>query len=165
MRTYILSIPTSASCNKYEFKDRLVEENVKILKGEEFPATAFVNAMDLIGDPNVSLSDSICEKLFESKVLARIPHLDSDGKQCFFKKQALFHYTWSGVTLAEVSPELLAVMAWDLHDHPNFVHVSVVDDTPEKVLDVSEGEEYRSSNDDEPTEPPAETGTNEERYE
>ena len=165
MRTYLFVVPQQASVNHHDFKDKLIAENVKILKREEFPATAFLSVKDLIGDPNVHLSDSLCAKLVprnDCNVLKREPVLDEHGTQRHIKAELLWHYSWGDQDISSLPQDLLEAMAWDLHDHPNFVHLCVVDDTPEKVLDESEEEEYDSSSNDES---PVETAENEEHHE
>lgn len=159
MRTLIVHQPIALGHAVEDIKAMVVEKNTAILLGNDFPgATPFLSIKDLIGDPNAYLSESVCEMLTEVGVLSRFAVLTPDGKQAkLHDKSLLWEYEWSlnrdgggeGTRTLVLSPEQLSVLSWELRNHPNFVHVSVVNDEPvtssEEVLDSTESEEYDGS--------------------
>lgn len=148
MRSIIVHIPHFVSCNVDDVRKKVTEENMKILCGDEIPATAFVNIRDLVGDPDVAFSCEICDLLADEGVLKKFALLDAEGSPVLFEKKPAFHYEWGASTFSELEQPLLEMVAWDLRQNRNFVHVSVVDDTAQNALDEGETEEYDSSTND-----------------
>lgn len=160
MRTLIVHQPVALGHTIEDIKAVVIERNLAILNGQEFPGTTpFLSDRDLIGDPNAFLGDATCEMLFAAGFLSRTPVLDENGKQrkldakyTGIEDDFLWDYAWvspNDGTLVALSEEDLSALAWELRNHPNFVHVSVVNDEPvtssEEVLDSTESEEYDGS--------------------
>ncbi len=159
MRTIIVHNPISVGHTVDDVKATVIELNLGILTEKEFPGTVpFISVKELIGDPNYGMSDHICAMLFEAGVLTRTPVLDDNGRQSKIKldkdkEELLWDYQWSEASLHELSLEKLYDLAWDLRQHPNFCHVSVMNEVEETVqtsqdsLDGEEPEEYGSPTD------------------
>lgn len=134
MKTYIVHQPQSATCDVQDIKQYVSRQNAAILRHDEFPATVFVNIRDLVGDPNVVFSCHICDMLVVAEVLTKL------GEDA---------YGWGSMPFATLTEEQLLLVGWDLREHINFVHVSMVDDSPQEELDEVELEEYDSSSEPE----------------
>lgn len=156
MRTIIVHNPVSVGHTVDDVKATVIELNLAILMEKDFPGDIpFLSVKELIGDPNYGISDHVCAMLAEAGVLTRTPVLDANGRQSKIKidkeEELLWNYTWNEMSIQELSLEQLYDLAWDLRQHPNFCHVSVVNDVEEtdqsskESLDSEEPEEYDSS--------------------
>lgn len=102
MRSIIVHVPHFVSCDVADVKAKVTEENMKILRGDEVPATAFIDVRDLVGDPDSAFSCDVCDMLTELNVLSKHDIPDRKG---------LYHYEWSHVPFTALSEESLSIVA------------------------------------------------------
>jgi hypothetical protein len=127
----------------------LVRENTKILREQCFPGNMhkLFSVKSLIGNPNDWLSEKVLDMLVTAGVCTRTPVMHNDVHVKFLDGGLLWDYAWSDVLFSELSDEQLAQVAWDLRNHENFVHLTVVNTEPvvkkaEETLDTPQVNEY-----------------------
>lgn len=155
MTDFIVTQPCAAFGDNLEaVKLYISERNAAILLGTEFPvSTGTLDIKEMIGDPNNTFSDEICELLNTHGVLTKLPWLNEHGKQAHYEhnnvKTPIWVYDWGTTSFLELDEATLLEVAWDLRYTSGFYNL-VTFNPPEAEVATTEADADIESADDDP---------------
>lgn len=154
MTDFIVTQPCAAfGYNLEAVKLYISEHNAAILLGTEFPVnTGTLDVQEMIGNPNNTFSDEVCELLNTHGVLTKLPWLNEHGKQMHYEhnnsKMPVWVYDWGTTSFLELDEATLLGVGWDLRYTGGFYNL-VTFNPPEAEVTTTEAEaDIESANDD-----------------